>query len=126
MLHSAAKGGNWDIIRELLDLGCDHSLQTKFGCTALHHAAQGGAYQVAENLLNLGCNIRVQDRDGNMPWHAAAEGGNLKVLELFLDKGERKIFYTIIGRLLYTNRIINNCSLLTLGMPHVHKFDFVG
>lgn len=87
VLHSAAKGGNWDIIQELLKLGCDHSLQTKFGCTALHHAAQGGAYQVAQNLLNLGCDIHVRDKDGNMPWHAAAEGGNLKVLELFLNKG---------------------------------------
>lgn len=117
MLHSAANGKNWEIVKQLLQFGCDPTARTQFGRTSLHHAAQVGAktvslqsirfptfcVQVVENLLKRDdCDIFVADIEANMPWHAAADGGNLtvssnalfrirfafwKVLELFLKKG---------------------------------------
>lgn len=39
LLHYAASGGNWDVIRRLLELGCDKHAATKYGRSPLHYAA---------------------------------------------------------------------------------------
>ena len=53
LLHSAASGGNWEIVKKLVDLGCDIKAETKLGKTLLHNAAQVGSVKVLFPLATV-------------------------------------------------------------------------
>ena len=93
-LLTAARGGQAEIVRTLLDEGADVNAARGDGLTALHLAAEGGHRAVAESLVAAGAAIDAGTRIGGYtPLQMAARGGHgavaLRLLEAGADPNAR-------------------------------------
>lgn len=79
-LHSAARSGYVDIMRELLEYSIDSNMVNRFGRTPLHLAAEYGNRAATKVLLEIGNNPNVADNHGRLPIHRACEAGNSLLL----------------------------------------------
>ncbi|CAN6464191.1 unnamed protein product [Victoria cruziana] len=84
-VHAAARGGSWQVLRELLlqsgdVLGC----RDVGGCTVLHAAAARGQMEVVRNLVESFEIIDSRDNQGNTALHLAAYRGHLEVVKVLL------------------------------------------
>ena len=69
-LNTKAEGGNLNMVRFLLDIGCDKDAADDFGATPLHRAAQRGHLDILRFLVESGANRHVIDEDGLLwMWH---------------------------------------------------------
>lgn len=71
-LNLAAKHGNMNICKLLLDNGANVNYLDHEGSTPLHQAVRFGHVAVCEVLLSHGALSNVQDRNANTPLHHAA------------------------------------------------------
>jgi ankyrin repeat protein len=91
-LRAAAKAGELDVLRELLD-GTDPpgiEATDKDEDTALHYAAHYGQGGVVALLLDRGANINAMNRRDNTPLCLAAKAGRREVVQLLLERGASK------------------------------------
>ncbi|KAH7351888.1 hypothetical protein KP509_19G019000 [Ceratopteris richardii] len=92
-LHIAARKGDLDEVRRLLDNGFnvdEMSLGSKdLGATALHLAAAGGHVDIMDELLERGSNIDARTRVGCgwTPLHHAAKERNKKAIRFLIENG---------------------------------------
>ncbi|GLJ38477.1 hypothetical protein SUGI_0784000 [Cryptomeria japonica] len=86
-IHAAARGGNVEILRELLKHCPDvSSYRDNRGSTALHSAASRGQAEVTEELLLVSPDIiAFTDDKGNTPLHIAAYRGHLGIVKQLLS-----------------------------------------
>ncbi|KAJ6824755.1 uncharacterized protein M6B38_380185 [Iris pallida] len=85
-LHAAARGGDLEMMRKLLD-GGDVLLQEyrdAQGSTLLHAASGRGQLEVVRNLVSSYNMINSKDNQGNTALHIAAYFGHLPVVEALL------------------------------------------
>nr|CAB3221652.1 ankyrin repeat and death domain-containing protein 1A-like [Phallusia mammillata] len=82
-LHIACTYGRTNLVKRLLDLGCDACLKDKSGNTALHIAAKHGFHEVVPFLVKV-CKIDEVNADKKTALHVAAEEGKAKVCEELL------------------------------------------
>ncbi|PNP54418.1 hypothetical protein FNYG_15628 [Fusarium nygamai] len=90
-LHAAARRGNTDVLRFLIDEGwdCEATISTKG--TPLHVAVQSGSMEVVEMLLGeFHCDVDAVDVDGDSPIHCARDAGIVKTLLRFKAKYDGK------------------------------------
>jgi ankyrin repeat protein len=71
-LHSAAKSGDREAVRTLLEGGADPNACDERGCTALHVALEHKRLQVARMLIAAGCSLDTRNNDGVTPRDMAA------------------------------------------------------
>jgi len=88
-LFAAAKSGDKNSLRLLIDQGLDVNVKDASGWTPLHHAAGQGHADVCELLIAKGADVNAKDDREWRPLHRAAAGGYIDVVELLLDKGAR-------------------------------------
>ncbi|MED6220016.1 hypothetical protein PIB30_041094 [Stylosanthes scabra] len=85
-IHAAARGGNWEMLKELLgnvsEILCYRDSQ---GCTVLHSAAGKGQLEVVRNLIESCDIINSADAQGNTALHVASYRGNLPVVEILVQ-----------------------------------------
>ncbi len=87
------RGGNSQVVKELLDQGADVNVTNYKGQTALHCAAKAGFVAPVRILLNRGARVNAQDREGDTPLHAACRSSIKnharlqEVVDLLLSKG---------------------------------------
>lgn len=86
-LLDAAKDGNLDQVKSLIEQGADIEAKTDNGSTPLHWAAASGHTDVANLLLEKGADIEAKDRGGWTPLHWAAANGQTDIANLLLEKG---------------------------------------
>ncbi|MGN1309765.1 MAG: ankyrin repeat domain-containing protein, partial [Akkermansia sp.] len=86
-LLEAAREGNAECVRQLLDRGADIEAKDKDGETALIRAAWYGKTEVVSLLLDRGADIEAKDKYGYTPLIKAAEEGKKEVVSLLLDRG---------------------------------------
>ncbi|XAR51969.1 hypothetical protein NMG60_11006782 [Bertholletia excelsa] len=81
-VHAAARGGNLEILKELLG-DCDDVLRFRDtqGSTILHAAAGRGQAEVVKELIGSFDIINATDNDGNTALHVAARRGQVAVVE---------------------------------------------
>jgi ankyrin repeat protein len=72
-LHDAARSGNLDRTKALLDRGADVNKKSGYGQTALHRAASHGHEQVVALLLERGADVNLKDDAGRTALYLAAE-----------------------------------------------------
>lgn len=89
-LHQAARAGDVDMLRLLIEAGADIEARAPGGATALHHAAYFGHPEVVRELLACGADHKAVDEAGYTPlqwarlWDHRHEepGATVAVLEL--------------------------------------------
>ena len=90
-LHKAAREGDADRVRKLLDAGADVNVRNgnkgHLQYTPLHWAAYYGHLEIAEILTSRGADLDAEDPDYSTPLYLAAEQGHPKVVEFLISKG---------------------------------------
>jgi cytohesin len=86
-LHSAAKDGRVEMVRQLIDEGAKLEARNSRGETPLIIAAENGRKDVVELLLATGANIHARRKWGSQPLHVAIRKGHTKIAELLIAKG---------------------------------------
>jgi len=96
-LHEAAKKGDVEGAKQLLDQGAKVTEPDSSGEPALLIASLAGHADIVALLLERGSPIEIRNKGGLTALHAAAYGGNLDVVELLVAKGaavnDQKNFY---------------------------------
>ncbi|KAJ4761893.1 hypothetical protein LUZ62_072268 [Rhynchospora pubera] len=84
-VQAAARGGNLEMLKELLK-GCDNVLAYRDvnGSTVLHAASGRGQVEVVDFLINSFLLINSQDNNGNTALHIAAFRGHLLVVQTLI------------------------------------------
>jgi ankyrin repeat protein len=81
----AARRGDFESLRKLLQSGADVNTAEGDGRTALHFAAERGDAELTEALIYAGANVDAGTRIGRYtPLHVASRGGHLEVVEALL------------------------------------------
>ncbi|WVT72891.1 ankyrin repeat domain-containing protein [Sinorhizobium chiapasense] len=86
-LHDAARDGDTERVKQLLDQGTDIAEPDAAGEPALLIAALKGRTEVVALLIERGCDIEIRNKGGLTALHAAAYGGNLETAKLLVAKG---------------------------------------
>src|SRR5450759_4014549 len=86
-LLAAAKSGDIEKVRELLDRGADVNSKGPLGMTPLHAAAMVGHTEAAALLLDRGCDVNSKGPLGMTPLHAAAMVGHTEAAALLKAHG---------------------------------------
>jgi uncharacterized protein len=74
----AARSGNIDAARALLEGGADVNQTTRYGWTALLAATQNQNYQVAKFLIDHGANVNLANKGGWTPLYLAVDNRNIE------------------------------------------------
>jgi ankyrin repeat protein len=86
-LHDAAKDGEVDKAKQLLDQGAALAEPDQAGEPALLIAALAGHADVVALLLDRGTDVHIRNKGGLTALHAAAFGGHLDIVELLIGRG---------------------------------------
>ena len=84
-LHWAAKGGHFEVVREMVVRGCDVNAVDADGCTPLHEAAAFDETGAVCELLKLGATKSVVAGMFGTPLHQAIAHGHLETVEALLE-----------------------------------------
>jgi len=96
----AARSGNLDEIRALVQKGADVNASEGDGMTALHWAAEGNHAEAASILLYAGARLDARTRIGAYtPLLVASRVGNAEVLEVLLEAGADVHYRTTTGEM---------------------------
>ncbi|MGF6257934.1 ankyrin repeat domain-containing protein [Ensifer sp. LBL] len=86
-LHDAARDGDTERVKQLLDQGTDITEPDAAGEPALLIAALKGRAEVVALLIDRGNDIEIRNKGGLTALHAAAYGGDLETVKLLVAKG---------------------------------------
>ena len=81
-LHEAAKKGDVEAVKTLLESGADvQAKEKKKGWTALHWAAYKGHGAVVTALLEYGADVNAKKKDGRTPRDVAKNNNIIQLLD---------------------------------------------
>ena len=86
-MHSAAKRGYVEIVRELLKADHEYNIRSEQSLTPLHLAAKEGYVSVVKELLQRNADPNVADVNKSSPLHAASIAGNLAMVKALVGFG---------------------------------------
>ncbi|XP_051868057.1 ankyrin repeat and EF-hand domain-containing protein 1a [Pristis pectinata] len=86
-LMEASREGAVDVVRAILEKGCEVNLMQVDRYNAAHFAAQGGFFEVLRALVAYDCDIDVINMDGNTALHLAAMGGFADCAKFLAHRG---------------------------------------
>ncbi|MHC9540135.1 MAG: ankyrin repeat domain-containing protein [Vulcanimicrobiota bacterium] len=80
-LHEAVRSASPDIVRHMLEKGCNVNLRDRYGKTALFYAPTG---EIAGVLINSGATLTISDREGLTPLHDAKDA---EIAAILINRG---------------------------------------
>lgn len=88
-LHEAARAGDLDLIRKLVESDEDVNQKNRYGLTAIYYAADRGHTEAVDLLLKLGADVEVPNEPFYRlsPITMAARKNHHQVVSLLLDSG---------------------------------------
>lgn len=87
MLMHAARSGNYDIVKVLLEHGADPNGKGTGGATALTIAAEGGSTDIGRLLLQHQANVNARNANGTTALMYAAENCHKDFIDTLLQAG---------------------------------------
>lgn len=88
-LHQAAREGDEEAVKSLLNAGADINAKDINEVTPLHEAALWGHKEVIELLLDYGADIEAHTDNGWTPLHSAVNRGVIDAVGLLLKRGAK-------------------------------------
>lgn len=89
-LLEAAKSGQSEQVKSLLDVGADVNTRNADGFTALKWAVVRDHTGTLQVLLNAGADVKVRDNRGQTPLMIAAEEDQIQIVELLKQAGAKE------------------------------------
>jgi hypothetical protein len=89
-LLEAAKSGQSEQVKKLLDAGADVNTQNADGFTALKWAVVRGHTSTVQILLNAGANVNILDNRSQTPLMLALEEDQTQIVELLKKAGAKE------------------------------------
>ena len=86
-LHDAAKNGDIEEVRELLDAGIDVNSLNSEGATPLHWAAFKGHVEVAKLLVKRGAKVNALTKKGSTPLRLATTHKQQDMIRYLKSRG---------------------------------------
>ncbi|KAK3941300.1 hypothetical protein QBC46DRAFT_448750 [Diplogelasinospora grovesii] len=86
-INSAARNGNLDDVKFLLNQGVNPSIRDNISLTPLHWAAKCGHVECVRLLLDAKADVNAANSRDQTPLHLAAENGHVECVRLLLDAG---------------------------------------
>ena len=86
-LHYAARNGNTELARLLLDKGANPNSRCVPGNTPLEKAAKHGHTDLVRLLMDRGADPSITDEDGTTLLHLAAKSGRTSLVKLLIERG---------------------------------------
>ena len=96
-LHNAAKNGNLNRVKALLNQGVPVNSRTEYGWTPLHDAARYGRLNIVQELLKRGAHVNPRARSGMTPLYVAAFWNNPHVVHALIRAGANPKYGNIYG-----------------------------
>ena len=87
LLHWAARYGDLEVCKELLEQGANKDARKDNHETPLHWATWNGDIRVCAFLLKQGADIHARNHQGLTPLHVAIRNMNLEAVKLLLARG---------------------------------------
>ncbi|EGU78519.1 hypothetical protein FOXB_10970, partial [Fusarium oxysporum f. sp. conglutinans Fo5176] len=85
--HWASVNGHINVIKLLIQHGCDITVTTEDGATPLHLASANGHIYVVHLLIDEGASATAVDEHGRAPLHWASQNGHIDVVKLLIKYG---------------------------------------
>ncbi len=86
-IHIAALNGHYEIVKYLVDKGCDYQIRSANGSTPLHLATKCNDLEIVRFLVENKVDINSRTNSGRNPVVIAAESGSKEVADYLLSKG---------------------------------------
>jgi len=83
-LHLAVQSNSLEIVKLLLDKGCDIDVRNLQLATPLYLACQLNSHPIIKHLLDKKANIELKDSDFTTPLHVASKHGHLEAISWLL------------------------------------------
>ncbi|EAY21964.1 hypothetical protein TVAG_250240 [Trichomonas vaginalis G3] len=90
VLHEASYQGNLQLVKSLIESGCDKEITNNYQCTALHWASLNGKLEVVQYLISVGANKEAKNNYGWTPLIASSLSGKLEVVQYLISVGANK------------------------------------
>eukprot|EP00435_Cladocopium_sp_Y103_P053087 s631_g16.t3 len=84
-LIRTAEYGDLDMVRFLLEIGCDKDTADMHGATPMHTAAENGHLDIVRFLVESGASRHSTDEDGRTPLDLASESGQAEVVRFLSE-----------------------------------------
>lgn len=89
-LHYAAIfKGSVELLKKLIEIGCDQNGITREGMTPLHHAVISGSIDAVQIFVEMKADIHKTDENGLTALHYAAYQGHWEIVKILLVAGSR-------------------------------------
>jgi ankyrin repeat protein len=85
----AARSGNLDVTRLLVEAGADIDFQQRWGHTALMTAAKNGHLDVVKFLMERGTNLFLKDKNGDTAIIIATENDHAEIATMLKQAGAK-------------------------------------
>lgn len=92
-IHLATKQKDIEILKLVIDAGCNLDLQNGKGQTALHLSAANEMEEFVRLLCQAGADPDVQDNEHQSPIHLATVAGYQRIVEILTEKFKASIMY---------------------------------
>ena len=89
-LHDAAREGNLEHIRLLMEQGVDKDQSNSFGTTPLFYASRDGHFDVVQYLVEQGASVDKSCEASYTPLLGAVIRGHLEITRYLLDQGANR------------------------------------
>ncbi|EAX92086.1 hypothetical protein TVAG_273990 [Trichomonas vaginalis G3] len=90
ILHIACKKRNLNLVKSLIENGCDEDIEDDHECSPLIYASIEGHLEVVKYLISVGADKKTKNKDGNTPLICASSYGHLEVVKYLISVGADK------------------------------------